>query len=366
VDENARRGREVGEFEILDTGVFDGSRYFDVTVEYAKAAPDDVLMRVTVVNRADAPAALHLLPQFWARNDWSWLAGAEKPALRLYSHNVVQAVHPRMEAMHLAIDQDARWVFCENETNVTRLFGVAAPGPFKDGVNEFLVHGNHGAVRDDAGTKAAAILHLTLPAHGTTVIKLRLRPATDPLPAFDDFDSVFAARIAEADAFYAALQAGIADADERLVQRQAFAGLIWSKQYYEFDVKTWLAGDPTEPPPPASRRGLRNAEWTHVSAADVISMPDKWEYPWFASWDLCFHAVGFAPIDPQFSKAQVLLLLDDRYMHPSGQIPAYEWSFGDANPPVQSWAAWRVFEIEQQQTQTGDFEFLRRAFHKLL
>jgi hypothetical protein len=366
VAENARRGREQPEFEILDTGVFADGRFFDVTIEYAKAAADDILIRVTVENRADVAASLHVLPQFWARNVWSWGSKAATPALQLYANNVVQAIHPERPAMHLAIDQAAHWVFCENETNMPKVFGAPAAGPFKDGIHEFLVHGDTGAVRADAGTKCAAVMKLDLAAHERKVVRLRLRPAAEALPEFSDFDAMFAARMAEADAFYAAVQTDNADADRRLVQRQAFAGLIWSKQYYEYDVKTWLEGDPGEPAPPAARLTGRNIDWTHVSNADIISMPDKWEYPWYASWDLGFHAVSFALIDPAFAKAQVLLLLDDRYMHPSGQIPAYEWSFGDADPPVQSWAAWRVFEIDRAQTGKPDFAFLRRVFLKLL
>ena len=366
VAENARRGREQPEFEILDTGVFADGRFFDVTIEYAKAAADDILIRVTVENRADVAASLHVLPQFWARNVWSWGSKAATPALRLYANNVVQAIHPERPAMHLAIDQAAHWVFCENETNMPKVFGAPAAGPFKDGIHEFLVHGDTGAVRADAGTKCAAVMKLDLAAHERKVVRLRLRPAAEALPEFSDFDAMFAARMAEADAFYAAVQTDIADPDRRFVQRQAFAGLIWSKQYYEYDVKTWLEGDPGEPAPPAARLTGRNIDWTHVSNADIISMPDKWEYPWYASWDLGFHAVSFALIDPAFAKAQVMLLLDDRYMHPSGQIPAYEWSFGDADPPVQSWAAWRVFEIDRAQTGRPDFAFLRRVFLKLL
>jgi hypothetical protein len=367
LDENRGRGRAAGEFEILDTGVFDDAGFFDVVVEYAKAGPEDILIRISVENRAELAASLHVLPQLWARNTWSWTAGAPKAALRLYAHDVVHAQVPEMPPMQLAVDRGAPWVFCENETNFERVFGAPrGGGPFKDGINDFVVHGNAGAVRDDAGTKCAATMQLDLPARGRDVVRLRLRRADDRAPAFEDFDAVFAARIAEAGEFYDGLQVGIADRDERQVQIQAFAGLIWSKQYYEYDVGTWLSGDPTEPAPPATRLAGRNADWTHMNCADVISMPDKWEYPWFASWDLGFHAVSFALIDPAFAKQQSLLLLNDRYMHPSGQIPAYEWSFGDANPPVQSWAAWQVYDTEKAKTGKGDLGFLKRTFNKLL
>jgi hypothetical protein len=363
VEENRRRNRTEPEFEILDTGVFDAG-YFDVTVDVAKAAPDDVLFRVSVTNRSEAAETLHILRQIFARNTWSWANGA-KPQLQLRNDNVVAALHPDFPGLHVAVDQPARWLFCENETNVNRLFGGAAPGPFKDGINDFLVHGAAGAVRDDAGTKAAAHVVREILAGGTVVVRLRLCPLPE-VPGFSNFDAVFAARRAEADEFYAALQADMADADARAVQRQALAGLIWSKQYYEFDVRRWLLGDPAQPPPPPERLTGRNRDWQHVSHADIISMPDKWEYPWYASWDLGFHAVTFALIDTAFAKAQILLLLKDRCMHPSGQIPAYEWEFGDANPPVQSWAAWRVYEMDKDVTGKPDTDFLRRVFHKLL
>jgi hypothetical protein len=366
VQENHSRDREQLEYEILDTGVFDDLRCFDITVEYAKTSPDDVLMRITVENRAGEDAQLHLLPQLWARNIWSWDFGVAKPELQLRGGQIVAALHPDFPTLHFEADATVKFLFCENETNVNRLFGGNTPGPFKDGINDYLVEGDERAIRADAGTKCAAYIDLTVPARGQKILRLRLRPATDSAPAFDDFDSVFAARIAEADEFYAALQQGIAEADARLVQRQALAGLIWSKQYYEYDVRRWLQGDPAQPPPPAARLTGRNADWQHLVNADIVSMPDKWEYPWYASWDLGFHAVTFALIDPAFAKAQILLLLSERYMHPNGQIPAYEWGFGDANPPLQAWAAWRIFQLDAALTGQPDHAFLRRALNKLI
>jgi hypothetical protein len=363
IAENARRGRDVPEYEILDTGVFDDNRFFDIDVEYAKATPDDVLMRITVTNRSNMPASLHVLPQITARNTWSWSQPSQKPELQLRRQNSVAALHPSMPDLHIAIDQPGRWMFCENETNTLRLFNVPAPGPFKDGINDALVHGNAAAIRDESGTKSAARILCRLPAFGTHIIRLRLAPA---LPEFDDFEAIFARRVAEADEFYAALATQMPDDDARLVRRRAFAGLIWSKQYYEYDVCKWLDGDCVHPAPPAARLQGRNTDWRHFDAADVISMPDKWEYPWFASWDLGFQAVAFAPIDAEFAKAQLLLLLNDRYMHPNGQIPAYEWEFGDANPPVQPWAAWRIYEIDMAATGRPDYGFLRRVLNKLL
>jgi hypothetical protein len=365
VEENRRRDQRQPEFEILDTGVFDGERSFDVTVEYAKAAPDDVLMRITVRNRSSEAAPLHVLPQLWARNTWSWSKGATKPELRLQG-DTVEARHPDLPPLRLAVDQRVEWLFCENETNVRRLFGVDAAGPFKDGINDCVVHADRPAVRGDAGTKCAAHVKLDMPAHGSATVRLRLRPAAAAGAAFVDFDAVFALRLQEADAFYAVLQRDMKDADSRLVQRRALAGLLWSKQFYCFDVRQWLAGDPTQPPPPPARRHGRNAEWRHLNNEHIVSMPDKWEYPWYASWDLGFQAVTFALIDPEFAKSQILLLLLDRYMHPSGQKPAYEWSFGDANPPVHAWAAWRVFEMDKALTGRGDHAFLEKVLHKLL
>jgi hypothetical protein len=366
VAENGRRDRLQPEYEILDTGVFEDGRYFDITVEYAKADADDILMRITVVNRAAQPAALHVLPQLWARNIWSWGDVISKPELQLRRNNLVAALHPCMAPFEVEIDQTATWLFCENETNVSRHYGIRAAGPFKDGINDFVVGGVANAIRRDAGTKCAAHVQLNIPAQGETKIRLRLRPANSTGPAFADFDAVVAQRLLEADAFYAALQFKITAPDLRLVQRRALAGLIWSKQFYNFDVRRWLEGDPGQPKPPAARWKGRNADWQHLSNADVISMPDKWEYPWYASWDLGFHAVTFAMIDPAFAKAQMLLLLADRYMHPNGQIPAYEWDFGDANPPLQCWAAWRVFEIDQRLRGSPDTSFLRKVFNKLL
>jgi len=365
LEENRRRNQGQPEFEILDTGVFENGRCFDVTVEYAKAAPDDLLMRITVRNRSNQAAPLHVLPQLWARNTWSWDEGTTKPELRLQGA-IVEALHPDLPPQHLAIDRPCRWLFCENETNVRRLFGVDAPGPFKDGINDFLVHDDAGAVRQDSGTKCAAHVQFEVPPRGSTMLRLRLRPAQSVEEPFTEFDAIFASRLQEADAFYAALQRDIADVDARLVQRQALAGLIWSKQFYCFDVRRWLAGDPAQPPPPAGRRHGRNAEWQHLNNAHIVSMPDKWEYPWYASWDLGFQAVSFALIDPGFAKSQILLLLLDRFMHPSGQKPAYEWSFGDANPPVHAWAAWRVFQMDKALTGKSDHAFLERVLHKLL
>ncbi|WP_454872116.1 MGH1-like glycoside hydrolase domain-containing protein [Paraburkholderia xenovorans] len=373
VDENARRGADTPEYEILDTGVFDDQRYFDVYVEYAKHTAQDIVMRITVRNRAAIKAELDVLPQFWARNTWSWSKRAIKPSLVLQSEDASPSVLVRRDGHEPILvtaqahdDANVEWLFCENETNVRRLFDVDRQGPFKDGFNDFIVHGDTNAIRRDEGTRAAAHVHLKCEAHGEATVTLRWRPATMREHRPLDTDGLIKRRKAEADAFYEGLQHEISDADARLVQRQALAGLLWSKQYYEFDVARWLAGDPTQPTPPAARTRGRNADWRHMFNADIVLVPDKWEYPWYAAWDLAFHAVAIALIDPEFAKKQLLLLLKDRYLHPSGQLPAYEWAFSDANPPVHAWAAWRVYEIDRTMAGKGDHVFLELVFNKLL
>jgi hypothetical protein len=363
--ENARRTTLDPEYELLDTGIFEGARYFDAIVEYAKAAPDDILMRVTITNQAPEAAKLHVLPQLFTRNIWSWEADSEKPWLRANAGKVL-ARHPGMEDRELAVDQPCDFLFCENETNVRRLFGVDGQGPFKDGINDFVVDGDEKAIRRDQGTKCAAHVEMDLAPGATATLRLRFRQAGTQAPPFADFEAIFAARLAEADEFYAALQSDIASEDAKLVQRQALAGMIWSKQYYNFDVRRWLAGDPAQPAPPGERKSGRDRDWQHLSNSDIVSMPDTWEYPWYASWDLCFQAVTFAIVDPDFAKTQLLLLTQERFMHPNGQLPAYEWEFSDANPPLHAWAAWRIYEMDKALTGRADRDFLERIFHKLL
>jgi hypothetical protein len=369
VDENRRRDRRAPEFELIDTGVFDDDRYFDVTVEYAKAGPEDILVRIGVANRGPAPAEVHLLPTLWYRNTWSWAAGSARPRLRaMTGHATIEADHAELGRRWLHCDGDPELLFTENETNATRLWGAANAGPHvKDGINDYLVEGRKDAVNPDgAGTKAAAHYRLTIPAGGTTTVRLRLGPAPEPERAFGrEFEAVFTRRIHEADEFYATVIPATLSADARGVMRQAFAGLLWSKQFFHYDVRRWLEGDPAAPPP-AGRRGGRNHEWEHLYNDDVISMPDTWEYPWYAAWDLAFHMIPLALIDPEFAKSQLLLFLREWYMHPNGQIPAYEWAFGDVNPPVHAWAALRVYRIERRRRGTGDRDFLQRVFHKLL
>ncbi len=374
-EENGRRKGDSSqpEFELLDTGIFDDDRYFDVFVEYAKDGPEDVLMRVTVHNRGPEAATIHLLPQLWFRNTWSWKPDAKKPQLSLGKNGTVSAKHTEMGDYTLNCDGKPEILFCDNETNARRLFGQAdAQGFFKDGLDEYVVHGNQSAVNPSrTGTKAGALYKLTIPAGKSTSVRLRLGKFTSAKP-FADFDATFAARLREADEFYAALQADNVNADARNVQRQAFAGMIWSKQFFYYDIGEWINGDPGQFPPPNERKHGRNAEWQHLNNADIISMPDKWEYPWYAAWDLAFHCIPLALVDAEFAKHQLTLLTREWYMHPNGQLPAYEWAFGDVNPPVHAWATWRVFQMDRKERRErnpddpGDLAFLERVFHKLM
>ena len=367
VAENRARTRQQPEFEIFDTGIFDGGRYFDVTVEYAKANPDDTLMRVTVVNRGPDEATLHLLPQFWARNMWSWSDEIPRAHIRLRPDHCVETAHPQFPPLRLFADGTPKILFCENETNHRRLNGSSIGGCFKDGINDYIVHGDNNAVSaGKEGSKCAFHYQLTLAAAGSASVRLRLRSADSQGEPFADFDRIFAARVTEADEFYAVLQQDIAERDRRAVQRAAFAGMLWSKQFYYYDIAAWLKGDPTQPAPPAERLAGRNNGWQHLNNYDVISMPDTWEFPWYASWDLSCHCITFALIDPEFAKAQLVLLTREWYMHPNGQLPAYEWAFGDVNPPVQARAAWRGYQIDKSLKGSGDLAFLERVFHKLM
>lgn len=367
VEENRRRGKHDPEFEILDTGVFDNNRYFDVFVEYAKVEAEDILIRITAHNRGDQTSPLHILPQLWFRNTWSW-KGKARPTLgpSRQARGIV-ADHESLGRYHLYIDGDVPCLFCENDTNTVRLYGAnGAHRYYKDGINDYVVNKKHTAINpDEAGTKAAVHYVTSIPKAGSVSIRLRLtnKVARDP---FKNFDAEFNARIKEANAFYEELQHDITDEDERRVQRQALAGLLWSKQFYYFNVHDWLNGDPVPPPPPNSRKHGRNKQWSHIECKDIISMPDTWEYPWFAAWDLAFHCIPFSMIDPDFAKHQLSLLTHEWYMHPNGQLPAYEWAFGDVNPPVHAWAAWRVYKIDQKLTGKADYPFLEGIFHKML
>jgi hypothetical protein len=371
VQENGVRGLADNEFELIDTGIFDENRYWDVFVEYFQAASDDILVQITIHNRGPEPAELHVLPQLWFRNTWSWGTPVNKPGISARGR-VVVAEHPNLGAYSLYVDGAADLLFSENETNIARLFGIQANGYFKDAFHEYLVHGNRSAVNPaQRGSKACAHFTQRVESGASARFRLRLSHTEHPAP-FTSFDQIAADRLRACDEFYAGIQAGMEKPDARLVQRQAFAGMIWNKQYYEYDIRRWLQGDPNSPPPPAEREARRNSDWPHVDCGSVFSMPDKWEYPWFASWDLAFHAVTFSLIDPAFAKQQLLELLHVWFLHPNGQLPAYEWNFSDANPPVHGWAAWRVFEIDRKQRRrknsedAGDLGFLERIFQKLL
>jgi len=374
IEENGGRDRQAPEFELIDTGVFDDDRYFDVLVEYAKAAPDDLLIRVTAVNRGPGEAALHLLPTLWYRNTWSWNpVGPERPVLRqgvaTAGHVVIEGEHPSLGARWLYCEGAPELRFTENETNTERLWRAPNRARYvKDGIGRSVVAGERDAVNPAAvGTKAAAYHRWTLaPGESRTT---RLRLANTPIPGDPfgrEFDSTCTRRLAEADEFYATVIPKALSDDAKSVMRQAFAGLLWSKQFYHYDVRRWLEGDPGSPPPPPERWQGRNREWLHLYNEDVVSMPDKWEYPWYAAWDLAFHMIPLALIDPDFAKAQLVLFLREWYMHPNGQLPAYEWALGDVNPPVHAWAALRVYRIERRLRGKGDRTFLARVFHKLL
>jgi len=368
VHENRRRGIGAPEYELVDTGAFADGRYFDVFIEYAQASPGDVLLTITAVNRGPEAADLHLLPQVWFRNEWSFKQGAARPRLSQVAPDVVEAEHATLGKAYVHSEPGAAWLFADNETNVTRLYGAAAPGRyFKDAFHEHVVGGREAAVNPErSGTKAGALRRVSIPAGGTATMRLRLAPEQLSKP-FADFDRIFAQRRREADEFYAGVQQGIAGDDEAQVQRQAFAGMIWSKQFFYYDVPEWLNGDPGHVPPPKGRERGRNREWLHLNNADIISMPDKWEYPWYAAWDLAFHCIPLALVDAEFAKSQLVLLTREWYMHPNGQLPAYEWAFGDVNPPVHAWATWRVFQIDRKHNGgVGDLAFLERVFHKLM
>src|ERR1043166_563596 len=370
VEENGRWKSDpaLPEFELLDTGIFDDDRYWDVFVEYAKASPDDILMRVTVHNRGPEDATIHLLPQLWFRNTWSRKGGDCKPELTATNDGAVAVTHSELGEFRLHCDKPGQLLFCDNETNAQRLYGQhEAAGHFKDAFHEYLIAGNQRAVNpEQTGTKAAAHYKLNVSAQSSAVIRLRLTKG-GATKLFADFDAAFARRVREADEFYGELQKDITDADARNVQRQALAGMIWSKQFFYYDVPEWIKGDANQPPPPAERNHGRNREGSHPNNADIISMPDKWENPWYAAWDLAFHCIPFAMIDAEFAKSQLVLLTREWYMHPNGQLPAYEWAFGDVNPPVHAWAAWRVFQIERKRRGgKGDLAFLERVFHKLM
>jgi hypothetical protein len=400
VQENRRRGRSDPEFELLDTGIFNGNRYFDIFAEYAKADAEDILVQITAINRGPETAPLHLLPTLWFRDTWSWGSDLRRPVVRgsdaLRDIECAELQHWKYGKRWLLCAGQPEMLFTENETNFARLFNGRNRTPYvKDAFHEYVIHGNKAAVNpEQAGTKMAAYYALELAPGQSATIKLRLTDieplaGIDPdsetvgtitapgheergesVPGTNDFgegfDALFALRKQEADDFYATRIPEELSADAKSVMRQAYAGMLWSKQFYHYDVRKWLEGDPAGPRPPAQRFHGRNKDWTHLYTDDVLSMPDKWEYPWFAAWDLAFHCIPLAIVDPEFAKEQLILLLREWYMHPNGQLPAYEWAFNDVNPPVHAWAAWRVYKIERRVRGMADRAFLEKVFHKLL
>jgi hypothetical protein len=364
-------GRAGHEPEILETGVFDGDRYFDVLVEYAKADVDDVAVKITVTNRGPERSEIEVLPQLWFRNTWSWGTPVQRPTLRMLHHKggiyVVESIESHLGAMFLHVEGADELLFTENDTNYERVFGARNATPFvKDAFHRLVIDGERRAVNPEmVGTKMASRHLLELGPGASQVIRLRYARA-EMERAFEDHEMIMQARIRDADEFYEDVMPEELSEDEKLVYRQAMAGLVWTKQFYHFDLDRWLRGDPGQPPPPAARARGRNSEWRHLYNSEILSMPDKWEYPWYAAWDLAFHCIPLAIIDPEFAKGQLSLLLREWYMHPNGQLPAYEWAFGDVNPPVHAWAAFRVYQIERRMTGRADRAFLESVFHKLM
>jgi hypothetical protein len=365
VEENRSRNKHQREFELIDTGIFDDDQYFDVFVESAKQSEEDILIQYTIHNRAEVDASLHVLPQIWFRN--TWLTDGVKPEILFQGNDTVLLRCQRLGDYHCYAEGCADVLFTDNESNNKHLYNSGNASLYvKDGINNRVIHNDITAVNPGkAGTKAAFWYQLQVPAKSSKVIKLRLCKGRQSKP-FNNFDNVFANRQAEADKFYALRQANINNDDEKLVQRQAWAGMLWSKQFYNYNVKRWLDGDANQPSPPDSRRQGRNSHWKHFVAEDILSMPDKWEYPWFAAWDLAFHCITLAPIDANFAKKQLRLLVSANYIHPNGQLPAYEWDFSDVNPPVHALATWQVYETDRQLTGKSDLVFLEEIFQKLL
>ena len=366
VETNRRRSREEMEYELLDTGIFDEDRYFDVFVEYAKADPEETLVRISVHNRGPEVAQLHLLPTLWFRNTWSWGDGEPKPVLGQIAENGIHASHPQLGDYVLQCEGAAELLFTENESNAGRLWGQPNASPYvKDAFHRYVISGVHDAVNPEKkGTKAAAHYVLDVPAGGSKVVRLRLsaKPAST---AFATFDQIFDSRLADANEFYERITPNNLSDDESRVHRQALAGMLWSKQYYYFDVDKWLSEHDAHPLVGTGKGVSRNADWFHMLNRDVISMPDKWEYPWYAAWDLAFHTIALSLVDFDFAKDQLLLMLRNLYAHPNGQIPAYEWNFSDVNPPVHAWATLFLYRIETQLGRS-DLRFLERSFQGLL
>jgi hypothetical protein len=367
LEENTRRSRSDPEFELIETGIFNNNQYFDIMVEYAKAAANDILIKITVFNQSDTDAAINLLPQVWFRNTWSHNAEHdEKPVMFAIDSNLLKIQHPELAIKWLSHESPNQMLFCENETNTKRFYDNEVHHRFyKDGINNYIVNGEGSVNPDHSGTKAAVNHDLVVMAHSSHTVRLRLSEAKHA--SFEDFDNIFTQREQEANDFYASLQTNLPTDDQKLVHRQALAGLLWNKQFYYYNMQQWLTGDRGLPPPPASRLLGRNHTWKHLNCEHIISMPDKWEYPWFAAWDLAFHCVSLALVDIEMAKQQLALMTMEWYMHPGGRLPAYEWEFNDVNPPVHAWATWEVYRMDKLANHgKGDVGFLKAVFHKLL
>jgi hypothetical protein len=368
VDTSRGRSRNEFEYELLDTGVFDENRYFDVFVEYAKDSPEDILIQITVHNRGPEAADLHVLPTLWFRNQWSWAGNTERPSLQRVG-NAIKAVHPKLSERYLYCEESPTLLFTENETNTERIFGVPNRSPYvKDSINDYIVQGQRDAVNpEQRGTKAAAHYRVTVQPGGSQVIRLRLsNVAAGKNGTFSDFNDVLAIRHKEANQFYDTVIPKSLNADQSNVMRQALAGMLWSKQFYHYDVDKWLEERGCDPFKANRKTGPRNDGWHHMYNGDIISMPDKWEYPWYAAWDLAFHVIALTLVDPDFGKQQLKLMLRERYMHPNGQMPAYEWNFGDVNPPVHAWSTIFTYTLEMAKRGEGDRDWLKTNFQKLL
>ncbi len=367
VEENNKRTRTDPEFELIDTGIFNEDKYFDVFIEYAKNSEEDILIKITAYNRGKEKADINLIPQIWFRNIWNWGKNNYKPEMFLTGNNSIKIIHNKFGQYYLYYDNNPELLFCDNETNNKRLYNADNITDFvKDGINDFITQKNKKAVNPSkTGTKAACNYNLTIESGSSKTIRLRLikNQIKDP---FTGFDKIFESRLKESDDFFAQIQKNIKNDDVKNVQRQAFAGMLWSKQFYYYDVEEWINGDKGQPKPPYQRKEGRNKDWLHLNNADIISVPDKWEYPWYATWDLAFHCIPLSMVDPEFAKEQLILFTREWFMHPNGQLPAYEWNFSDVNPPVHAWATWRVFKIDQKLQGKPDTDFLERVFHKLL
>ncbi len=365
VDENKNRTKLQGEYELIDTGVFNDDKYFDVFIEYAKNDPEDILIKISAFNRGKTEEELHIIPQLWFRNTWAWGYDDYKPLLTKKSGNMVEVSQKQLGNYYFYYEEGEPR-FCENETNKQRLYNVKNNSTVKDGLNEFIVNENGEAInKDNKGTKLGIDYKISINGNSNKVLRLRLTSEKQN-NFLENFDGIFEERIKDADEFYSEIQQDLHDEDKKNIQRQAFAGMLWGKEFYHYDIPRWLKGDPAQPKPPDERLNGRNSDWIHLNNEDVISMPDKWEYPWYAAWDLAFHCITFSLIDPDFAKRQLMLLNREWYMHPNGELPAYEWNFSDVNPPVHAYAAWRIYKIDEKANGKSDVQFLESIYHKLL